>query len=261
MWPLPPMNPPLTDWQGKNVWLIGASSGIGQACATALAEAGARVVVSARSREPLQLWCQNHPGSLAVAFDVTDVQATQAAVQQVLAHTPTLDMVVYCSGHYQAQRATALDPDEIQRHMDINYLGAARVLHGVLPHMLKQAHGHISLISSVAAWRGLPRALAYGPSKAALSHMGEVLYQDLRPLGLGVSVVHPGFVQTPLTANNAFHMPGLMQPEQAARRMLQGWAQGRFCIHFPKRLSWVLLLLRLLPVRLALALIRRTTGG
>ncbi len=261
MWPLPPMNPPLAHWQGKHVWLVGASSGIGLACANALAQAGARVAVSARNAQALQQWCSQHPGSLAVPFDVTDAPATAEAAQQVLAQYPALDLVVYCSGHYQAQRATALDPMQVQRHMDINYLGAVRVLHAVLPRLLEQGHGHVSLVSSVAAWRGLPLALAYGPSKAALSHLGEVLYQDLRPLGLGVSVVHPGFVQTPLTANNRFHMPGLMQPEQAAQRMLRGWAKGRMNIHFPKRLSWVLLLLRVLPARWAMALIHRTTAS
>jgi NAD(P)-dependent dehydrogenase (short-subunit alcohol dehydrogenase family) len=105
----------------------------------------------------------------------------------------------------------------------------------------------------------LPKSLAYGPSKAALTHLGEVLYLDLHPLGIGVSVVHPGFVATPLTAQNTFHMPALISPEQAASDMLQGWRDGLFDIHFPKRFTLFLKLLRILPYRWYFPLVRRFT--
>ena len=122
---------------------------------------------------------------------------------------------------------------------------------------LSSQGGHLSLVSSVAGFRALPQSLAYGPSKAALTHLGEALYLDLKPLGLGVSVVHPGFVATPLTAQNQFHMPALMQPAQAAQAMLDGWAKGQFELHFPKRFTRVLKALRLLPYRLYFALAKR----
>jgi short-subunit dehydrogenase len=153
-------------------------------------------------------------------------------------------MVVYAAGYYRAQRATAMDIDDLLQHDKVNYQGALQVIHAVLPGMLAQRSGHISLLSSVAGWRGLPNGLAYGPTKAALTHLAETLYMDLQDQGIGVSVVNPGFVATPLTAQNQFTMPALISPEEAARQMLKGWAQGQFDIHFPKRFTLWLKLLR-----------------
>ena len=133
-------------------------------------------------------------------------------------------------------RATDYDLAEMLRHQEVNYVGALHVLDAVLPPLLAQGQGHISLVASVAGYRGLPQSLAYGPTKAALIHLAEALYLDVSTHGLGVSVVNPGFVETPLTAQNTFHMPALMQPEDAARAMLRGWAQGAFEIHYPQAL-------------------------
>ena len=134
------------------------------------------------------------------------------------------------------------------------------MLAAVLPVLRRQGQGHVSLVSSVAGFRGLPQSLAYGPTKAALTHLAEVLYLDLHPLGLGVSVIHPGFVQTPLTAQNTFAMPALITPDVAAERMLAGWAKGAFEVQFPKRFTLWMQLLRILPNRLAFAAVRRMTG-
>ena len=258
-----PLNKPMTAWAGKRVWLVGASSGIGLACAHALAQAGAQVVVSARRLEAVA----GLPHMHAVPMDVSDSASVQAAtaqvVQQVLQHPSLggpLDLVVYCAGHYHAQRATAFDLNDILRHQEVNYAGALRVLDAVLPIVLAQGQGHISLVSSVAGWRGLPNGLAYGPTKAALTHLAETLYMDLQDRGVGVSVINPGFVATPLTAQNNFTMPALISPAQAATAMLKGWAQGGFDIHFPKRFTLWLKLLRLLPYRSYFALVRRLTG-
>jgi NAD(P)-dependent dehydrogenase (short-subunit alcohol dehydrogenase family) len=158
-------------------------------------------------------------------------------------------------------QAGSFDLADARRHMDINYTGALNLLDALLPQLRAQAQaaqgGHLSLVSSVAGLRALPQSLAYGPSKAALTHLGEALYLDLVPLGLGVSVVHPGFVATPLTAANRFHMPALMQPPAAAQAMLDGWAKGQFELHFPRRFTHVLKALRLLPYRLYFALVKR----
>jgi NAD(P)-dependent dehydrogenase (short-subunit alcohol dehydrogenase family) len=139
------------------------------------------------------------------------------------------------------------------------------VLDTVLPAMLARASeglaaGHISLVSSVAGMRGLPKSLAYGPTKAALINLAETLYLDLRPSGIGVSVINPGFVETPLTAQNDFAMPALITPAQAAQAVLGGWARGDFEIHFPKRFTHWLKFLRLLPYRVYFPLVRKMTG-
>lgn len=253
------MNPPITDWSGRSVWLIGASSGIGLATAHALHAAGARVVVSARQGELLAQFVQTHPGAHAFALDVTDAQAMRHVAEQVQGQQG-LDVVVYCAGYYKSVRATAYSLSEMLRHQAVNYTGALHMLDAVLPSLLHQGHGHLSLISSVAGFRGLPQSLAYGPTKAALTHLAEALYMDLASQGLGVSVIHPGFVATPLTAQNTFKMPAMISPEQAAQAMLQGWAHGLFEIHFPKRFTRWLKLLRLLPYRWYFAIVHRATG-
>ena len=253
-----PLNPPLKDWRDKTVWVVGASSGIGQATASALHAQGARVVVSARNARALDDFVTRHPGSVAQVLDVTNVQAVRRVAQQLLAQGP-LDGVLYSAGHYQAMRAGAFNLVEMQRHCAVNYLGALNLLDAVLPALLARGSGHISLVASVAGYRGLPHCLAYGPTKAALINLAEALYLDLHDKGLGVSLINPGFVQTPLTAGNAFEMPGLLTPKQAASAILKGWERGAFEIHFPKRFTLWMKALRWLPNRVYFPLIQRVT--
>jgi len=265
------LNPPLRDWAGKTVWLVGASSGIGQACADLLHAQGATVYVSARKAALLEAWVAAHPGqdgqgrprAVALPLDVTDRRALQLATDAIAARGP-LDLVLYCAGYYLPVDAGQYGLDEMLRHQEVNYVGALYLLESVLPVLRQQASrgegGHLSLVSSVAGFRGLPKSLAYGPTKAALINLAEALYLDLHALGLGVSVVNPGFVETPLTAQNDFKMPALITPEVAAREMLAGWARGDFELHFPKRFTRWLKFMRLLPYPLYFPLVRKFTG-
>ncbi|MEK8026311.1 SDR family NAD(P)-dependent oxidoreductase [Pseudaquabacterium rugosum] len=258
------LNAPLRDWSGRTVWLIGASTGIGRATALRLHAAGARVCVSARNPTTLQTLAEAAPGLQILPLDVTDAAAVQAATRTLLARHGAIDFALYCAGHYRAMRATAFDLAEAQRHVDINYRGALHLLDALLPVLLRQAASgrgaHLSLVASVAGYRALPQALAYGPTKAALIHLAEGLYLDLHTRGIGVSVVNPGFVETRLTAANRFRMPALISPEQAAEAMLQGWAEGRFEIAFPRRFTGVLKAMRPLPDSLYFRAVSRVTG-
>lgn len=254
------LNPRITDWTGRTVWLIGASSGIGRATAELLHARGAQVVVSARNAAALDAFERAHPGSLGLALDATDRDAMRAAALRIVAVYGRIDMAVYCAGHYKPMRATDFDLDEALMHERVNFVGALHMLDAVLPVVLKQQAGHLSVISSVAGYRGLPNSLAYGPTKAALINLAQTLYLDLQPLGIGCSVINPGFVETPLTANNAFTMPALITPEQAAREMLKGWASGQFEIHFPKRFTLWLKALRHVGDGFYFKAIRRVTG-
>ena len=255
---LPPLNPPLHNWHGKTVWLIGASTGIGHATASALHAQGAHVVVSARNAPALNAFVAAHPKSQARVLDVTNPDAVRECAQ-TLAAQGRLDCVVYCAGHYHAMTADTLDAKDMLRHMQVNYEGAIYVLEHIVPLMRQQGAGHISLVASVAGYRGLPKSLAYGPTKAALINLAETLYLDLHPQGIGISLINPGFVDTPLTAGNTFEMPALLTPAQAAQAILRGWAQGRFEIHFPKRFTFWMKALRHFPNRLYFSLVRQAT--
>lgn len=258
-----PLNPPISNWQGKRVWLVGSSTGIGRAVAHALHARGAQVIVSARNQPALDEFVAQHSGSQALVLDVTDRQAVAEAARRLQA-AGSLDMVCYCAGYYKAMRADAMDLDELLRHQQVNLTGALHVVSAVVPGMLRAASAdhspHLSLVASVAGLRGLPQGLAYGPTKAALINLAETLFLDLRPQGVAVSVVNPGFVDTPLTAQNKFSMPALLTPDQAADAMLKGWERGAFEMHFPRRFTGWLKLLRLLPYRCYFPLVRRMTG-
>jgi short-subunit dehydrogenase len=200
-----------------------------------------------------------HPGLQALPLDATDEAAVQTAAAQLLGSGP-IDLMVYCAGTYSAMRAQELQPSDIAHHVQVNYMGAIYSIASVLPAMLQAKQGHISLVSSVAGYRGLPKSLAYGPTKAALINLAETMYIDLHDEGVGVSVVNPGFVKTPLTAQNNFHMPALISPEQAAIKMVLHWEQGRFESHFPRRFTLWMKALSLLPYGLYFKATRRFTG-
>lgn len=257
-----PLNPRIEDWRGQTVWLIGASTGIGRATASLLHARGAHVVVSARNASALNEFVAQHPQATALPLDVTDAAAVEAAALKLQAQG-RLDCVVFSAGHYRAMSATDIDLPDMLKHNSINYIGALQVLAALVPILQNQAvsktgqRGHISLIGSVAGYRGLPQSLAYGPTKAAIANLAETLYLDLRPSQIGVSLISPGFVDTPLTQQNTFKMPALMTTEDAARAMLQGWAKGAFEIHFPKKFTCWMKVLRILPNRVFFALAGR----
>jgi NAD(P)-dependent dehydrogenase (short-subunit alcohol dehydrogenase family) len=259
-----PLNPRIDSWAGKTAWLVGASTGIGRATASALHAAGARVIVSSRRREALDSFVAEHPRSDALALDAIDRNAMQDAASHIVRVHGGIDLALYCAGTYSAMRATAFDLDIALAHVQVNYVGALTLLDAVLPQLIAQAKsgrgGHLSLVSSVAGYRGLPQSLAYGPTKAALINLAETLYLDLSPLKLGVSVINPGFVETPLTAGNQFRMPALITPEEAARAMLQGWRRGEFEIHFPRRFTLWMKALRHLGYGPYFAAVRQSTG-
>lgn len=256
------LNPPLTHWQGKCAWIVGASSGIGRATAEALHAQGARVIVSARDATALRALTHGRIGFLALPLDVTQPETMAAATATVKAYAGAApDLVLYCAGRYRPQRATAFDLLEMQHHLAVNYVGALQLLDAVMPMLLEAGHGHLALVGSVAGYRGLPMSLAYGPTKAALNNLAENLYLDLHPRGLGVSIINPGFVDTPLTAQNSFKMPALIRPEEAAQHILRGWRLGHFEMNFPRRFTRWVKLMRCLPDSWYFSTVRRFTGA
>lgn len=251
------MNPTITDWRGKRVWLVGASSGIGAAIARELAGRGARLALSARRADKLQ--ALGLADALLLPCDATDSASLAAARKGLLAAWGGVDLVIYLAGDYVPMGADNFDLALAEQVLAVNFNGALRLAATVLPDLL--AGGGIAFVASVAGYRGLPKALCYGPGKAALIHFAEVLHLDLAPKGIGVWVINPGFVATQLTAKNDFAMPALLTPEQAAIAAVDGFKSANFEIHFPKRFSRLLKLLALLPYRWYFPLIRRLTGA
>jgi short-subunit dehydrogenase len=253
-----PYNAPIQDWHGKTVWLIGASSGIGEVLARDLCAAGATVALSARNADTLAALAAQLPRSLAVPMDFTDAAQVATSWETLCAAIGVPDVTVINAGTYVAMPARKFDAAGAQLQFDVNIGGPLKVLHHVLPAYAQARAGHIVLVSSVAGYRGLPRALAYGGSKAALSYMAQCLYLELGHKGTAITLVCPGFVQTPLTAGNQFDMPALQTPQQASTAILKGLAQGQFEIHFPKRFTLFLKLLSCLPFWAYVKLVRKT---
>ena len=253
------MNKPIRDWPGQRVWVIGASSGIGAALATALLQRGALVAVSARRAEALRAVAAGHGEARVLAFDFNDDAAFARAADDLFKAWGGIDLVVFCAGAYAPMRAWQLDANDIDRLLAINLRAPMAAAARLIPQLLKQGSGALAFVSSVAGYRGLPKAAAYGPTKAALINFAETLYLDLAPRGLSVYLINPGFVATPMTAANDFEMPALISPQQAAEEIIAGFGRGSFEIHFPRRFTYWLKLLRLLPYSLYFALVKRFT--
>jgi short-subunit dehydrogenase len=250
-------NPRIADWHGRRVWLVGASAGIGAAMARELGGRGARLALSARSADKLA--ALDIADALLLPCDATDAAALRAARDTLVATFGGVDLVIYLAGDYVPMRAEEFDLATAERVLAVNFNGALRLSAAVLGDL--PPGGGIAFVASVAGYRGLPKALCYGPGKAALIHFAEVLHLDLSPKGIGVWAINPGFVATRLTAQNDFAMPALMTPEAAATAAVDGFATGKFEIHFPKRFTRVLKFLSLLPYGLYFPAIRRFTGG
>lgn len=249
------LNPKIENWRGKVVWLVGASTGIGHALAKLLCQQGASVIVSARSESKLSTFAADHAGSTAIACDVTNTAQVRAATNQILATYPQIDVMFYCAGYYSPQTASPSENPinliEIEQHMALNFTGALTVLHACLAKTK-----HVALVASVAGYQTLPNALAYAPSKAALQRLAEGLYIDLHDHGIGVTIINPGFVETPMTAQNDFRMPALISTDTAAKAILKDMSAGKFEIHFPLRFTFWVKLLSMLPYRLYFAICR-----
>ena len=244
-----------------NYWITGASSGLGRELALQLAAAGHVVCVSARGEQSLAELAAEVSGSGAIhpyACDVGDMAAVQQCFAAICAAHGLPDVCVLNAGTHTPNSAARFDRAVFQRLMDINSMGTVNCLQAIVPAYLGAGAGRIAVVSSVAGYRGLPNASAYGATKAALINMCEALRPELAAAGVVLQVVNPGFVRTPLTDKNDFPMPFLMEVEDAAAQLVRGLSSDRFEITFPKRFTWLLKLLRMLPYAIYLGISART---
>jgi len=244
-------------------WITGASSGIGRALALRLARAGATVAASARRADALEDLAKEAAaeGGRVAAYpvDVADHAAMARTCAAIEAALGPLDLAVFNAGTHAPVDLERFDPAPFRRLMEVNYLGVVHGLAAVLPRFIARRGGRIAVVSSVAGYRGLPQAAAYGPTKAALINLCEALKPDLDRLGIGISLINPGFIATPMTDANDFPMPFLMPVEAAAERIVAGLERGAFEITFPRRFTYLVKLARILPYALYFPLIRAVT--
>ncbi len=220
------------------IWITGASTGIGAASARELARRGHTLFLTARSADKLaQLPGEAKPG------DVTDREAMHRIAGEIV----PLDVVLLSAGTYVPVDPRELDADVFRQELDVNVMGTVHCIEAVLPSMLELGHGRIAIVASVTGFAALPRAAAYGATKAFLISMADSLRADLAGTGVEVTVVNPGYVKTPLTAQNEFHMPFLIEPEEMARAIADGLEAGKPEISFPVRMALVMKLLGSLP--------------
>tara|TARA_B110000211_G_scaffold178970_1_gene202352 strand:+ start:347 stop:1102 length:756 start_codon:yes stop_codon:yes gene_type:complete len=241
----------------KKIWITGASSGIGKALALKFAKENWQVAISARRKELLNEIAQNE-NIFSFPLDVIDDDTVKAAFTNILIKFKNVDLCVFCSGAYDPKLEKEINKDQIKKIMNINFFGVLNCIKTVEEYFKTRKKGHISIVSSVAAYRGLPNSSGYGPSKAALTNLTESLYFDFRKHNVRISLISPGFIKTPLTNKNTFNMPFIKTPEFAANKIYDGLTKsGTFEIHFPKELTILLKLLRILPYKIYLFLINK----
>lgn len=243
------------DW--KTVWITGASTGIGRQLALDLARAGSTVAATARSADKLADLERASPAIRAYPADVADEFAVRAAADRIQTEIGPIDLAILNAAIWEPVGLADFDVSAFDRSMDVNYMGVVRGLAAVLPGMLARGKGHIAIVASVAGYRGLPKAGAYGPTKAALIHLAESLAPEMARHGIRMTVVNPGFVDTPLTAKNDFAMPFMVTAEVASDRILNGLKRRAFEVAFPWQLVTILKIARILPYRLYFWFTRR----
>lgn len=233
-----------------HAWVTGASSGIGRATALELADRGWTVHATARGEEKLAALAAERPGKIIPhPGDVTDPARMRAVVAEIEAEAP-LALALLNAGVYLPMKAQEFDAEKAATTFDVNLKGVTNALDPVLKAMIPRGWGHVALTASVAGYGGLPAAGPYSATKAGLIALAESLALDLVDLGVRISVVNPGFVETEATKVNDFEMPFMIQPGEAARRICDGLERPGFEIAFPRRFAFFLRALNLLPNQL-----------
>jgi len=239
------------DWSNKIVLITGASSGIGRALSVDLARRGAMVGLLARREDLLRevvAEIEAHGGkAIALPADVTDANAVRAAVDSLQQQFGPIDLLIANAGVGATTAGGKLEPEGVAKVFAVNVMGAVNCVTAVMPQMLERRRGHLAVISSLAAYRGLPKSAAYCSSKAAISSLFESLRLDLRPKGIDVTIIHPGFIKTPLTAGRTKKLPFLLEADEAAKIMIRAIEKRKKSYAFPWRLATVVRIGMVMP--------------
>ena len=232
----------------KKIWITGASSGIGRSLAIKFANEGWKVAASARRENLLNELSNKYPNIESFPLDVTDINKCNSVFKEIIEKFKNIEICVFGTGIHDPESEKEFNLDKIKKIMEVNFFGAMNSINSVYNYYNKKKSGQISIISSVAGYRGLPAAGAYCASKSALTSFTESLHFEMKRKNVRVTLISPGFIKTPMTDQNDFPMPMIKSPEFAAEQIYLGLIKKKgFEIHFPKAFTFIMKILRILP--------------
>ena len=241
----------------KKIWVTGASTGIGKAVAEKFSKEGWKVAISARREELLKNIAQDN-NIFDYPLDVTNEKKVDEVFKKILEDFKSIDLCIFNAGTYEPKLEKEISQEQIRKTMEVNFFGVVNCIKAVEKYFKNKKNGHISIVSSIAGYRGLPNSSGYGPSKAAVSNLAESLYFDFKKDNVKISLISPGFIKTPMTDKNEFRMPFIKSPEFAAEKIYNGLVKSNsFEITFPKQLTTIFKLFKILPNRIYLFLISK----
>jgi short-subunit dehydrogenase len=244
----------------KTIWITGGSTGIGKALAIKFASKGWNVAVSARREELLNELSDQYENISAFPLDVTDKQKCAEVFDQIKKKYEDIDICFFSTGTWNPKKEKEIDIEQIEEVFKINFFGTVNTIKAVEQYFRDRKKGTITIVSSIAGYRGLPNSTGYGPSKSALNNLAESLYFDFKRFGVRVCLVSPGFIKTPMTDKNDFKMPFIKTADYAANKIYDGLINKNvFEIHFPKSLTIMLKILSFLPSKLYFSLVGQMT--
>ncbi|MDC0521812.1 SDR family NAD(P)-dependent oxidoreductase [Candidatus Pelagibacter sp.] len=244
----------------KTIWITGGSTGIGKALAVKFASKGWNVAVSARREELLNELSNQYENISAFPLDVTDKQKCGEVFDQIKKKYEDIDICFFSTGTWNPKKEKEIDVEQIEEVFKINFFGTVNTIKAVEQYFRDRKKGTITIVSSIAGYRGLPNSTGYGPSKSALNNLAESLYFDFKRFGVRVCLVSPGFIKTPMTDKNDFKMPFIKTTDYAANKIYDGLINKNvFEIHFPKSLTIILKILSFLPSKLYFSLVGQMT--
>ena len=243
----------------KVIWITGASTGIGKAIAIKFSKNGWNVAISARRLELLEEISKQNQNVFSFPLDVTNKDDCHKVFTEIKNKLGKIDLCVFSTGTWDPKKEKEIDVEQIENVMKVNFFGTLNSIKSVEKYFKDLGKGHISIVSSIAGYRGLPNSTGYGPSKSALNNLTESLYFDFKRYGVRVSLISPGFIKTPMTDKNKFKMPFLMSAKDAAQRIYKKLSSKDFEIYFPKRLIIPMKILQILPNKIYFYIMKKIT--
>ena len=244
----------------KVIWITGGSTGIGKALALKFARKGWKVAISARRENLLKEIEENNRNIVSFPLNVTNKENCISIFQDIINKLGNVDICVFSTGTWNPKKEKEIDVEQIEDVMKVNFFGTLNCIKSVEKYFKEKGNGQISIVSSIAGYRGLPNSTGYGPSKSALNNLAESLYFDFKRYGVRISIISPGFIKTPMTDKNDFKMPFLKTVDYAADKIYEGLINSKkFEIDFPKQLTLILKLFKIMPNKLYLSLVEKLT--